>query len=83
MLRDYILLKLKIGIQVSNRGILSPSVQVFSYIGLWVQTSAQPKSQDDYHKSDLTGLTGLISSLQALNSEDNTHKFLTQKVTNT
>lgn len=58
-------------------------MQVFSYIGLWVQTSAQPKSQDDYHKSDLTGLTGLISSLQALNSEDNTHKFLTQKVTNT
>lgn len=38
MLRNYIFLKLKIDIQVSNRGILPPSVHVFSYIGFWEQT---------------------------------------------
>lgn len=39
MLRNYIFLKLKIEIQVSNKGILLPSVQIFSYIALWEQTT--------------------------------------------
>lgn len=75
MLRNYIFLKLKIDIQVSNKGILPPSVQIFSCIAFWKQTSIhhhgvkssiQDRSQDDYHKSDFSLSLTVHSQSQAL-----------------
>lgn len=65
MLRNYIFLKLKIDIQVSNKGILPPSVQIFSCIGFWEQTSVHhhgaSSSLNTEAKMIISGVADLVS----------------------